>query len=57
MNKMSEIMNMYTKRKVKENNNIPVVNAEALNRILVESDDEGKHYNVFVGLKVFIRKQ
>lgn len=50
---MSEIINMYTKRKVKENNNIPVVNAEALNRILVESDDEGKNYNGLCRVKGF----
>lgn len=58
MNKMSEIMDKYTTKKTKENNNIPVVNAEALNRIMVESDEEGKEYIMaFCRLKNFVRRK
>ena len=44
---MSEIMDTYKEKKAKENVNIPLVNAEALNRIMVESDDEDDEGNKF----------
>lgn len=49
---MSEIMDTYKEKKARENKtDIPVVNAEALNRIMVESDDNNEDGKLFTSLE------
>jgi len=48
MDKMTGLLDVYRKQKTKKNDDTPLVNIEALNRILVESEDEneGKQKNL-----------
>lgn len=40
MDKMSGLLDMYRQKKAKNKDDSPLVNMDALNRILVESEDE-----------------
>ncbi len=40
MDKMSGLLDLYRQKKSKDKDDTPVVNIEALNRIMVESEDE-----------------